>query len=33
MNNISYKNVILGLNKNSTLPYKESGHIKYTSNS
>lgn len=32
MNNISYKNVILGLNKNSTLPYKESGHVKYTSN-
>lgn len=32
MNNIDYKNVVLSLAKNSSLPYKETGHVKYTSN-
>lgn len=32
MNNVDYKNTVLGLTKNDSLPYKETGHVKYTSN-
>lgn len=32
MNNLNYKNTVLGLYKNGSLPYKEPGHIKYTNN-
>ena len=31
MNNVDYKNIVLGLTKNDSLPYKETGHVKYTS--
>lgn len=31
MNNVDYKNIVLGFTKNDSLPYKETGHVKYTS--